>query len=67
MHFDLVDLRLFVHIADTRSVTRGAGRAHLSVPAASIRVKNLEESVGAKLLLPSYARELAELLQADAG
>jgi len=53
MHFDLVDLRLFVHIADTNSVTRGAERAHLSVPAASIRIKNLEESVGAKLLLRS--------------
>src|SRR3954467_13421959 len=50
MHFDLVDLRLFVHVADTQSMTRGAERAHLSVPAASIRIKNLEESVGAKLL-----------------
>jgi len=53
MHFDLVDLRLFVNIADTNSVTRGAERTHLSVPAASIRIKNLEESVGAKLLLRS--------------
>jgi DNA-binding transcriptional LysR family regulator len=50
MHFDLVDLRLFVHVADTRSVTRGAERGHLSVPAASIRIKNLEENVGAQLL-----------------
>jgi DNA-binding transcriptional LysR family regulator len=50
MHFDLVDLRLFVHVADTNSLTRGAERSHLSVPAASVRIKNLEESVGAQLL-----------------
>jgi DNA-binding transcriptional LysR family regulator len=50
MHFDLVDLRLFVHVADTNSLTRGAERSHLSVPAASVRIKNLEESVCAQLL-----------------
>src|SRR2546423_7157614 len=53
MHFDLVDLRLFVHIADTNSVTRGAERTHLSVPAASIGIRSLEGSGGAKLLLRS--------------
>lgn len=50
MHFDLTDLRLFVRIAETRSLTKGAEASHLSLPAASVRVKNLEESVGAKLL-----------------
>src|SRR5690606_38096538 len=50
MHFDLVDLRLMVHIADANSMTRGAELSHISLPAASTRIKNLEESMGTKLL-----------------
>jgi DNA-binding transcriptional LysR family regulator len=50
MHFDLVDLKLFTHVAQACSLTRGAERAHLSLPAASTRIKNLEEQVGVKLL-----------------
>lgn len=50
MHFDLTDLRLFVAIAETNSLTKGAERVHMSVSAASIRVKHLEESVGTRLL-----------------
>ena len=53
MHFDLVDLRLFVNIADSNSLTRGAERSHMSLPAASIRIKNLEEGLGSKLLYRS--------------
>jgi len=49
-HFDLVDLRLFVNIAEMNSLTRGAERSHLSLPAASTRIKNLEDSLGTKLL-----------------
>jgi DNA-binding transcriptional LysR family regulator len=49
MHFDLVDLRLFICIAEESSLTRGAARAHLSLPAASLRLKNLEQTLGAKL------------------
>ena len=50
MHFDLVDLRLMVRIAEASGLTRGAEASHISLPAASTRVKNLEESIGAKLL-----------------
>lgn len=50
MHFDLADLRLMVRIAEANSLTRGAEAAFLSLPAASTRVKNLEESMGTKLL-----------------
>lgn len=50
MHFDLVDLRLMTCVAETSSLTRGAERFHMSVPAMSNRIKHLEESVGAKLL-----------------
>ena len=49
-HFDFADLRLFIRIAEENSLTRGAERVHMSLPAASTRIKNLEESLGAKLL-----------------
>ncbi|WP_019140947.1 LysR substrate-binding domain-containing protein [Noviherbaspirillum massiliense] len=49
-HFDLVDLKLFVNIAETNSLTRGAERSHISAPAASLRIKHLEDGLGTKLL-----------------
>ena len=49
-HFDFADLRLFICIAEENSLTRGAERVHMSLPAASTRIKNLEELLGAKLL-----------------
>lgn len=49
-HFDLVDLRVFVNVADASSLTRGADRSCLSLAAVSLRIKNLEEAVGARLL-----------------
>ena len=50
IHFDLVDLRLMVRVAESNSVTKGAEASHLSLSAASTRIKNIEESIGAKLL-----------------
>ncbi len=50
MQFDFVDLRLFVYIAEEKSLTRAAVKAHMSLPAASMRIKNLEQSIGAPLL-----------------
>jgi len=50
MHFDLSDIRVFVHVAESSSVTQGARRANLSVAAASARIKALEAQLGAKLL-----------------
>jgi DNA-binding transcriptional LysR family regulator len=52
-HFDLTDLQLITHIGDWRSLTRGAEKSHLSLPAASTRVKNLEEHFGTQLLYRS--------------
>ena len=39
-----------VHIAEANSMTRGAELSFISLPAASTRIKNLEESIGTKLL-----------------
>ncbi|WP_454693490.1 LysR family transcriptional regulator [Achromobacter aegrifaciens] len=49
-HFDLVDLRLFVRVAEANSLTQGAERVFLSPAAASLRIKGLEEALGAQLL-----------------
>jgi DNA-binding transcriptional LysR family regulator len=51
MQFDLVDLSLFRHVADAGSITRGAERAHLALAAASTRIRNMEQSLGAPLLV----------------
>ncbi|MDN4016850.1 LysR substrate-binding domain-containing protein [Zwartia panacis] len=48
-HFDLTDLQLIVNIGDASSLTRGAEKLHLSLPAASNRVKNLEDHFGTRL------------------
>lgn len=50
MYFDITDFRLFVNVTDTSSLTRGAERSFVSVPAASTRLKNLEERLQLKLL-----------------
>ncbi len=49
MHFDFADLRLLTHIAELHSLTAGAERSCLSLPAASSRLKRFEESLGLKL------------------
>ena len=49
MHFDLFDLRLFVFVAEESNLRRGAGRACISLAAASTRIKQLEDNIGAKL------------------
>nr|WP_315594515.1 LysR substrate-binding domain-containing protein [uncultured Cupriavidus sp.] len=48
--FDITDFRLFVNVAETSSLTRGAERSFLSVPAVSNRIKNLEDTLGVRLL-----------------
>jgi DNA-binding transcriptional LysR family regulator len=50
MRFDLVDLRLFLHVADTASITHGAERAHLALASASARIRGMEEALGVDLL-----------------
>lgn len=50
MRFDLVDLRLFLRVAETSSITHGAAKANMSLPAASERLRGMEQEVGAVLL-----------------
>jgi DNA-binding transcriptional LysR family regulator len=50
MQFDTTDLRLFVLAAEEGSLTRAAARQHLSLAAASARIKALEGQAGLPLL-----------------
>lgn len=50
MHFDLTDLRLYLNILDTGNITAGAGRSHLSLAAASARIRAMEASLGIDFL-----------------
>ena len=51
MRFDLTDLSLFRHVVEAGSITHGAERAHLALAAASTRIRNMEEALGAPLLI----------------
>jgi len=50
VHFDLIDLRLFLHVAEEGSITAGAARSGLALPSASARVRGMEEQAGVPLL-----------------
>ncbi|WP_231602406.1 LysR substrate-binding domain-containing protein [Herbaspirillum chlorophenolicum] len=48
--FDLSDLRLFLHIVESGSITAGAARAHMALASASARIRNMEDALGTALL-----------------
>src|SRR2546421_12377043 len=50
MRFDLIDLRLFLHVVEAGSITHGAERMHLAIAAASTRLRNMEAILGTPLL-----------------
>lgn len=63
MHFDVADLKLFVHIAELGHLTKGAKSAALSPSAASARLKSLEGQLGSRL----FYRESRGLALTPAG
>jgi DNA-binding transcriptional LysR family regulator len=50
MRFDLTDLRLFLQVVDSGSITHGADKANLALPSASARLRGMEEQIGLPLL-----------------
>jgi DNA-binding transcriptional LysR family regulator len=50
MRFDLIDLRLFLFILETGSITHGAVQANMSLPSASARLRGMEDALGMPLL-----------------
>src|SRR3954452_19110149 len=53
MRFDFADLSLFRHVVEAGSITHGAERSHLALAAASTRIRNMEQALGAPLLVRS--------------
>ena len=51
MQLEIKDLRLFLLIAQTGSLTRASEQSHLSLAATSARIRALEEQAGMPLLI----------------
>ena len=63
MQFDLTDLRLYAQTAEALNLTRAAAAQHLSLAAASARIKALEAHAG----LPLFYREARGVRLTPAG
>ena len=50
VRFDLIDLRLFVQVAESASITHGAEQANMALASASARIRGMEETLGVPLL-----------------
>jgi molybdate transport repressor ModE-like protein len=50
MRFDLTDLRLFLSVVESGSLTQGARAMHLALASVSERIAGMEEALGAPLL-----------------
>lgn len=67
MHYTLNQLRIFLKVAQNKSITKAAEELHLTQPAVSIQLKNfqdqfpipLTEVVGRKLFLTEFGEEIA--------
>ena len=53
MNVSIKQLRAFIAVAQTLSFTEACTQVHLSQPALSIAIKNMEEAVGGSLLIRS--------------
>lgn len=63
MRFDLVDLRLFVHVLEAGTITQGAERSHITLASASERIRGMEAVLGA----PLFTRFKRGVTPTDAG
>lgn len=63
MHFDLADLRLYLRTCEVGALSRAAEIQHLSLGAASARIKRLEEQAG----MPLFYREARGVRPTPAG
>jgi DNA-binding transcriptional LysR family regulator len=67
MNYTLNQLRVFLKIVETESVTKAAEELHLTQPAVSIQLRNLQEQfdipltevVGRKIYITDFGREIA--------
>ena len=69
MNYTLHQLRLFIKIVETKSITKTSEELHLSQPAVSIQLKNfqhqfdiqLTEIIGRQLFITEFGLEIAEI------
>ena len=61
--YELTDLRVFLAVAEAENLTRGAQSCHLAPSSVSLRLKNLEDAVGA----PLFTRQARGVLLTPAG
>jgi LysR family transcriptional regulator, low CO2-responsive transcriptional regulator len=69
MNYTLHQLRLFVKIVETKSITKTSEELHLSQPAVSIQLKNfqhqfdiqLTEIIGRQLFITEFGMEIAQI------
>lgn len=67
MHYTIHQLRIFLKITETLSITKAAEELHLTQPAVSIQLKNLQdqfdipltEVVGRKICITDFGKEIA--------
>ncbi|OZI26000.1 hypothetical protein CAL26_01180 [Bordetella genomosp. 9] len=50
-YYDLVDLQVLLAVAEENNLSRGAMRCNLAPSSVSVRLKGLEEAIGARLLV----------------
>jgi DNA-binding transcriptional LysR family regulator len=68
MNYTLSQLQIFLKISQTESVTKAAEELHLTQPAVSIQLKNLQaqfnipltEVIGRKIYITDFGKEIAE-------
>jgi DNA-binding transcriptional LysR family regulator len=68
MNYTLSQLQIFLKIAQTQSVTKAAEELHLTQPAVSIQLKNLQaqfdipltEVIGRKIYITDFGKEIAD-------
>lgn len=71
MNYTLNQLQVFLKVTQTRSVTRAAEELHLSQPAVSMQLKNLQdqfdipltEVVGRKIYITDFGKEIARMAE----
>lgn len=51
VHYDLIDLKVFLAVAEEGNLSRGARRCHLAPSSVSLRLKGLEDALGTVLLV----------------
>lgn len=69
MNYTLHQLQVFLKIVETKSITKAAEDLHLTQPAVSIQLKNLQEQfeiplteiVGRQLYVTDFGFEIAEI------